>query len=306
MTTPFPNQKKHKKVRVTIPLLEGTRVQKVSVKGHTKRCIGYRLIGWLCQRGIYRLGRKGSNGRNAQVLRMVFTQGGETYTRDENVSFANEDIKFSIYDLMSLLRVTIYRAWHRSNNILDNEEMDVTNQEFNPTTGQVTVTSILSGTTFALVQRSSSNSRQTVGGQTILSGLGIGLSQAGFSQNEANGTQRGKHVTEQTIPYPTVFKIYCPQIQTRTAGVPLVEAETIVETPLVTVIRKEDRDTEETLINEGYTYIENLFLGNPLSFTIEQNTPFPVHTNIGLDFENSSGVFELPNIYLRFEFLVEQ
>ena len=294
-------------MRVTIPLLEGTRVQQVSVKGHTKRCIGYRLIGWRCQRGIYRLGRKGSNGRNAQVLRMVFTQDGETYTRNENVSFANEDIKFSIYDLMSLLRVTIYRAWHRPNNILDNEEMDVTNQEFNPTTGQVTITSILPGTTFSLVQRISSNSRQTVGGQTILQGMGIGLSQAGFSQQEANGVQRGKHVTEQTVPYPTIFKIYCPQIQTRTAGEPLVEAETsIVNTPLVTVIRKEDRDTEETLINEGMTYIENLFIGNPLTFTIEQNTPFPVHKNIGLDVENLSNMFELPNIYLRFEFLVEQ
>ena len=303
---PLINQKKHKKLRVTVPLIQGTCTQRVKITGHTKRCIGYKLIGWRCERGIYRLGRKGSNGRNAQVIRFSFTQGLESYVRTENISFSNEDIKFSVTDLMSLLQTVIYRAWHRSANILDGEESDISKQEFNPTTGQVTVTSLTGDTIFSLVQRTSDNGRNTVGHQTLLAGLGIGLSNGGFSAPELNPIQLGKHVTDQITPYPYIFKIFCPQIQTRTAGVPLTQVETIVQTPLVTVTRKEDRDTEETMINEGYTEVRDLFIGNLLEFKIDQDTPFPVHENIGTDSQNSPAVFELPNIYLRFEFLVEQ
>ena len=255
-------------------------------------------------RGIYRLGRKGSNGRNAQAIRFSFTQGLESYVRAENISFSNEDIKFSVTDLMSLLQTTIYRAWHRSSNILDGEESDITKAEFNPTTGQVILTSLIENTIIDIQQGLPSNSN--VGAQTLVSGLGIGMF---FSINNGVLTQLGKHVTDQITPYPYIFKIFCPQIQTRTAGVPLTQVETIVQTPLVTVTRKEDRDTEETMINEGYTEVRDLFIGNLFEFKIDQDTPFPLHTNF-TNFlpDNIRGqtVFELPNIYLRFEFLVEQ
>ena len=110
---------------------------------------------------------------------------------------------------------------------------------------------------------------------------------------------------------PYIFKIFCPQIQTRTAGVPLTQVETIVQTPLVTVTRKEERDTEETMINEGYTEVRDLFIGNLFEFKIDQDTSFPSHTNHGntdaaFAFGTAPSVYELPNIYLRFEFLVEQ
>ena len=45
---------KTKKILIEIPLTQGTERQRVKVLGFTKEAIGYRMVGWRCESGIFR------------------------------------------------------------------------------------------------------------------------------------------------------------------------------------------------------------------------------------------------------------
>ena len=117
-------------------------------------------------------------------------------------------------------------------------------------------------------------------------------------------------------PHPETYQIFCSRLQSLTGGTPLVMSPGDTEqheTPIVTVRRDENEINEMSLMNETVTHVNPIAAGEALYFRIEPDVPFPYRNTFAENGDGSNDAtpqlrptFSIPDIYLRFEFLIDQ
>ena len=311
---------KTKKILIEVPLTQGTERQRVKVIGFTKDAIGYRMVGWRCESGIFRPfidsgGQEVATGVLDSSDDFLYGNGGNV-----EVDIRLEDRKYSIPQILRILTTHLNTRW--VNGTEDGSTgVDLFESHYTRSTG----TSVLlardqstSPSLFSFFVQQYDHEHTNTDARNPQYILGC----LGFPRYGQTGLALTDSVYYTFSDYrqrcPEAFSIYCPQLQERTAGNPLVTtfptgtAPGSVDsytTPLVTVIRKEDESNSRTMINESFTDLTHFFTGNTFEFRIESNIPFPSRPHFFDDFGNNTGnrtQFEYPDIYLRFEFLIKQ
>ena len=314
---------KTKKILIEFPLTQGTSKQRVRVHGFTKPAIGYRLVGWRCEPGVYRPFVQPTNNR--QRINFYIHDVGDLSVSPAMITYIYiEDRKYSIPQLLRILTARLNQRW--VNDFSDTTGVDVFEAKFARALGnsQILLRNSTTNDIFQFRLNQDPSNEEGIGyrnPQYILAGMD-------FHRYGATGFEE---LTTGLYPFtlsrqrfPESFSVYCPQLQERTAGNPLVsvvatgrpfnEGEQNYVTPLVTVIRKETGTNSRTMINESFTDLTNFFPGNTFEFEIRGNVSFPYRTpfhtfdpdtNAVINSGNRAG-FEYPDIYLRFEFLIKQ
>ena len=312
-----------KKILIEIPLTQGTSRQRVRVLGFTKPAIGYRLVGWRCEPGVYRPFIQSTNNRQRVNLRMVADVALESFP-SRIVYVYIEDRKYSIPQLLRILTGQLNETW--VNDLADSTGIDLFEAKYTRANGNSQIITRNSASNEVYVFRLEQHPDQQPGvsfrnPQYILAGMDFHRYGATGIVESLAGLYPFSTSRER---FPESFSIYCQQLQERTAGNPLVnvvstgrpfnEGEQNYVTPLVTVTRKETITNSRTMINESFTDLTNFFPGNIFEFEIRGNVPFPHRADFrsfdpDTDVEIGTGnraEFEYPDIYLRFEFLINQ
>ena len=284
-----------KTVRIEIPLTRDTLNQTVKISGFTKMIYAYRVIGWRCFPGCFR------------PRPLTQTHAYDTSSTSTLISVHLQDVKYSPFELLDIVTDMLNSELEEGG---EYNGYSLYSSEFNITTGHAQIRGQSNDYEPFKLHPTGTRSNPIMGGLgfRVLAGAGLGIVSFARSLDTRDVSRQ---------PHPHTYQIFCARLQSLTGGDPLVisGSDTSIQhqTPIVTVRRDERDITEMSLMNETITHVNPIAAGESLNFQIVTNVPFP-HRNTFAENGNGSNnaqpqltpTFSVPDIYIRFEFFIDQ
>ena len=285
---------KPKTVRVEIPLTQDSTRQTVRITGFTKAIRAYRIVSWRCFPGCFR----------PSPLTQIHDY--DTSSSSTQIVLRLQDVKYSPLEMLEIFTDMLNEHLVESGQY---NGFSIYESEFNIRTGYAQIRGQSNHYGTFKIHPSGTRTNPIMGGLgfRVLAGGGLNA----ISYGRALDT---RDVSRQ--PHPENYQIFCRRLQSLSGGTPLVMppgTTTQHETPIVTVRRDETEITEMSLMNETVTHVNPIAAGESLYFSIVPDAPFPYRNSFA---ENGNGsnnatpqlrpTFSIPDIYLRFEFLIDQ